>query len=86
MIIKDEGTDPGKARVTFRLPKSLRADSVHVMGDFDGNHHAHPLTRQNGDTSWRVTFELEKDRNYQFYYLIKSGDAEIQTVTEQFQL
>ena len=74
MIIRKEGAEPGLVLVTFRLHSSILADTVHVVGDFnDWNRHSHPLSRSKEDEMWELTVELERDREYQFRYLI-DGD------------
>jgi len=71
MIIKKKGTTPDKKAVTFRLHRSVLAKSVHVVGDFNNwNRHSHPLSREHKSAAWELTAELEKDRDYQFRYLI----------------
>jgi len=71
MITKKEGTTPDKELVTFHLHRSLLAESVHVVGDFnDWDRHSHPLTREHENGTWKLTIELEKGQEYQFRYLI----------------
>ncbi len=75
MIIKSSGPKPGILLVTFRLPSSVWADSVHLVGDFNGwNRRSHPLTRSRVDGSWEITLELDQDRAYQFRYLTDGTD------------
>ncbi|HEY7021806.1 MAG TPA: isoamylase early set domain-containing protein [Ktedonobacterales bacterium] len=57
------------ARVTFTLPDSLWADTICLVGDFDGwNPAAHPLEHRR-DGSWALTLDLPVGRTYEFYYL-----------------
>ena len=71
MIIKAAGSRPGAVLVTFRLPSSIAAQTVHVVGDFnDWNRHSHALTRSQSDEDWRLAIELEAGKAYQFRYLI----------------
>lgn len=71
MITKTAGLRPGFVRVTFELPSSIAAQTVHVVGDFnDWNRHSHALTRANPDDDWRLVIELETGKAYQFRYLI----------------
>ena len=75
MIIKKEGSKPGTMLVTFRLHKSVMADSVHVVGDFNNwNRHSHPMERAEDDDMWELTLELEKGNTYQFRYLIDGNN------------
>jgi 1,4-alpha-glucan branching enzyme len=65
-------------KVTFCLSKDAARDAktVTIAGDFnDWSHTATPLKRdKNG--SFKVTLELEKDREYQFRYLIDGATWE----------
>ena len=75
MIIRRAGTQPGRVSVTFQLPGSIWAESVHLVGDFnDWNRHSHSLTRSRLDDSWQITLELEKAKSYQFRYLVNGTD------------
>ena len=57
------------ARVTFTLPESLWADTICLVGDFDGwNSSAHPLEHRR-DGSWALALDLPVGRTYEFYYL-----------------
>ena len=63
------------AKVTFELPKAevpegIKAQSVHLVGEFnDWDTAATPMTRRKGG-AFRVTLELEPGREYQFRYLV----------------
>jgi len=57
------------ARVTFILPNSTWADTIYLVGDFNGwNHSSHPFQRGREGT-WTLTLDLEAGRCYQFRYL-----------------
>jgi 1,4-alpha-glucan branching enzyme len=57
------------ARVKFTLPKSLWADAIYLVGDFNHwNRASHPLLRDR-DGGWHITIDLEVGRIYQFRYL-----------------
>ena len=62
-------TPRGKvARVTFSLPNSVWADTIYLVGDFNGwNNTSHPLTVMR-DGSWSITVDLELNREYQLRY------------------
>ncbi len=71
MIIKRPGSKPGTVLVTFRMPASIWAETIHLVGDFnDWNRQAHQLTRSRDDDSWEITLELESGKVHQFRYLI----------------
>jgi 1,4-alpha-glucan branching enzyme len=58
------------ARVTFTLPDSLWADTICLVGDFDGwNSSAHPLEHRR-DGSWALALDLPVGRTFEFYYLL----------------
>lgn len=66
--------DKTVARVTFSLPASTWADSVHLVGDFNQwDRNAHPFAQQL-DGAWSITVELELGHAYQFRYLINQRD------------
>ena len=64
-------TDKGQvARVTFTLPDSIWANSIYLVGDFNGwNETLHPL-QHTREGSWMITLDLELGRSYQFRYRV----------------
>jgi 1,4-alpha-glucan branching enzyme len=71
MIQKRAGSKSEKVLVTFQLPGSIWAETVHLAGDFNGwNRHSHPLTRSYANDCWEITLELDAGRAYQFRYLV----------------
>jgi 1,4-alpha-glucan branching enzyme len=72
MITKRPGRD-GNVRVTFAMPSTIWADSIHVVGDFNGwDERATPLRLS--DSGWLVTLELEAGKSYQYRYLFDSSE------------
>lgn len=72
MLQKEEHFEDGRpvVQVTFTLPNSFWADTIHLVGDFNGwDRRSHPLTRDR-DGRWEITLCLEPQRAYQFRYLI----------------
>jgi 1,4-alpha-glucan branching enzyme len=67
---------PGRAglvRVTFALPATIWADTVHVVGDFNGwNERATPL--RHTETAWMITLELAAGYEYQYRYLLNGNE------------
>lgn len=56
-------------RVTFQLPKEIKAKSVVLVGEFnDWDTSATPMKKVKG--VWKTTLDLEKDKEYQYRYLI----------------
>lgn len=61
-------------KVTFSFPKEEQAESVYLVGDFNNwDEQATPLKRAK-DGSFSVTLELDKDREYQFRYLVNNAE------------
>ncbi len=61
-------------KVTFSFPETsvgeaIQAQSVQLVGDFNGWSESTPMKRQK-DGRFSVLLELEKDRAYQFRYLV----------------
>ena len=59
-------------KVTFRLPSEAAKDAntVHIVGDFNNwDIYANPLKKLK-DGTFTITLDLEKDKEYQFRYLI----------------
>ncbi len=77
-IRKEYLKDKDVCRVTFKLPKVAAPDarSVFIVGDFNNwNIHASPMKKlKNGD--YTVKPDLEKEREYQFRYLIDESKWE----------
>lgn len=72
MILREPQGD--KVRVTFRLPSTIWAESVHLVGDFnDWSRTSHPLQRTH-DGDWEITLELDRGKTYQFRYLVNKTD------------
>ncbi len=76
-------------KVAFKLPKEVGKDykKASVVGDFnDWNHKKHPMKKMK-DGSFSLSVELEKDREYQFRYLLdgktwtNEADADKQVTT-----
>ena len=56
-------------QVTFHLPKDVKAKEVSLVGEFNGwDKAATPLKKVK--SVWKATLELEKDKEYQFRYLV----------------
>lgn len=72
MITKRPGP-AGRVRVTFAMSGSIQADSIHVVGDFNGwDERATPLHMT--DRGWMATVELDAGRSYQFRYLFDGSE------------
>lgn len=62
-------------KVTFRLPKEAvpEAQNVTIVGDFNEWNENQTLMKKLKDGSFTVSIDLERDREYQFRYLIDSA-------------
>lgn len=57
-------------KVTFYLPEIIEGESAYLVGDFnDWNDSANPMQRLK-DGRFKITLELETDKEYQFRYLV----------------
>lgn len=59
-------------KVTFEVPKQAArdAESIHLVGDFNGWNEAHTPLERRKSGSYNVTVDLESGRDYQFRYLV----------------
>jgi 1,4-alpha-glucan branching enzyme len=61
------------ARVTFTLPDSTWADTIYLVGDFNGwNQSSHPF-QLDREGNWTITINLEVGQHYEFRYR-RDGD------------
>lgn len=61
-------------KVTFYTPAEIDAESVYLVGDFNGwDEDATPMEPLK-DGRFKVTVNLDKDREYQFRYLINRAE------------
>jgi hypothetical protein len=75
MISKEFVEKKGKVvcRVTFALPTQMWAESIYVVGDFDGWDQSDHKFRRLADGSYSITLELDCRRTYEFRYLDEGG-------------
>jgi 1,4-alpha-glucan branching enzyme len=68
MITQAIASQPNTVRVTFSIPGSVWADTIHLVGDFNGwNEETLPL-KHDGE-NWTITLELEQGQEYRYRYL-----------------
>ncbi len=61
-------------KVTFYTPAAIEAETVYLVGDFnDWDEEATPMDRLK-DGRFKVTLDLEKDKSYQFRYLVNGAE------------
>src|SRR6266498_309547 len=65
----------GKVSVTFEMPASIWADSIHLVGDFNQwNTQSHPMRQRHSDGVWHITLILDAGREYQYRYLVNGTE------------
>ena len=73
MIQQDLSPHQDRVRVTFSIPCSIWADTIHLVGDFNNwNPTSHPLALN--EECWSITLELEKNQEYRYRYLFNGTD------------
>jgi 1,4-alpha-glucan branching enzyme len=72
MIMK-EASPRGTVRVTFSMPAGIWADTIYLVGDFNGwDQTATPLRLT--EHGWLVALDLEMGQEYQYRYLVNGTD------------
>jgi 1,4-alpha-glucan branching enzyme len=72
MITKRPGRT-GTVLVTFTIPAAVWADTIHVVGDFNGwDERATPLRQT--ESGWMITLELEAGRDYHYRYVLNGHE------------
>ena len=72
-MITKELCNGGKVRVTFSIPASIWADTIHLVGDFNNwSTTATPLKLD--EVKWSVSLELEAGQAYHYHYLLNGQD------------
>ena len=75
MIKKQPSRKPGKMLVTFELPSAIWAEQVNLVGDMnDWSETSLLLIQERADGHWRITLELDADKEYRFRYLVNGTD------------
>ncbi len=70
MLKKNYSKTGSTCRVTFKLPKDVSAETVHLCGEFnDWSPAKHPMKKLK-DGSFSVTVSLEPGQSYRFRYLL----------------
>jgi 1,4-alpha-glucan branching enzyme len=74
-MLEKKRLDSGQVRVTFRLSRTIWADHIALVGDFnDWNEHSHLLRQTHNDMDWHITLDLEADRRFCFRYLLNDEE------------
>ena len=62
-------------KVTFTLPEQVKAETAHLVGDFNNwDEQATPMKKAKKDGYFSITLELDKDKEYQFRYLVNGTE------------
>ncbi|NJP05640.1 MAG: glycoside hydrolase family 13 [Chloroflexaceae bacterium] len=72
-MIKKELSNPGKVRITFMMPAGIWAETIHLVGDFNGWSVTATPMRLN-EYGWSVSLELDAGKAYQYRYLINGSE------------
>ena len=70
MLKKQQLKSRSACKVTFEVPRDLRARNVTLVGEFNGWDRAATPMRQLKDGRFTVTLELSPKQAYQFRYLV----------------
>ena len=74
-MLEKERLENGTVRVTFRVSHHVWADSIALVGEFNGwDTHSHPLHRTRDDGEWHISLDLQTDRAYRFRYLVDGSE------------
>lgn len=62
-------------KVTFTLPESIKAETAHLVGDFNSwDEKATPMKLVKKSGQFSISLDLEVGREYQFRYLVNSTE------------
>lgn len=67
-------TKPKVCKVTFGLPEALKAETAFLVGDFNDWNEVKTPMKKLKNSSFSITLELEKGREYQFRYLVNGSE------------
>jgi 1,4-alpha-glucan branching enzyme len=63
-----------ECKVTFSLPESVQAETVYLIGEFNGWDETATPMKKKKDGSFEVTLNLEAGREYQFRYVVNGTE------------
>ncbi|MDQ7026465.1 MAG: isoamylase early set domain-containing protein [Anaerolineae bacterium] len=61
-------------RVTFYTPSAIEAETIFLVGDFNDWDEEATLMDKLKDGRFKMVLDLEKDREYQFRYLVNGSE------------
>jgi 1,4-alpha-glucan branching enzyme len=74
MLKKQHLKSKPACKVTFYSPAQVEAESVNLVGDFNGWSETDTEMKKLKDGRFSVTLELEAGKDYQFRYLVNGKD------------
>jgi 1,4-alpha-glucan branching enzyme len=70
-MLKKEDLGNNRVRVTFEVSRTIWADHIALVGDFnDWDTHTCSLQQTHGDEDWHISLDLEAGHSYRFRYLV----------------
>lgn len=73
MLKKQQLKSRPVCKVTFRLPRDVEADTVAIVGDFNGWDPSKHQMEQLKSGEYKLIMDLDQDQEYEFRYLV-DGD------------
>lgn len=74
MVKKEYLKSRPACKVTFILPEVIKAETAHLVGDFNNWNESSIAMKRQKTGRFTVTLELEKGREYQFRYLVNGNE------------
>jgi hypothetical protein len=70
LIHKRRSTDGDKVIVTFEIPRSIWAEHIHLVGDFNHWDRESLPFRRTREGDWQIELEMETGSEHRFGYLL----------------
>jgi 1,4-alpha-glucan branching enzyme len=61
-------------KVTFTLPEAIKAETAHLVGDFNNWNETDTPMKKLKSGRFTVSLDLEKGREFQFRYLVNAAE------------
>jgi 1,4-alpha-glucan branching enzyme len=70
-LLRKEVLDNNRVRVTFEVSRTIWADHIALVGDFNNwNTRTCFLQQTHADKDWHISLDLEAGHSYRFRYLV----------------
>ena len=70
-MLEKEPLENGTVRITFRVSHYIWADSIALVGEFNGwDQQSHLLRQTRDDGEWHISLVLPTGNTYRFRYLV----------------